>query len=814
MFENEKFENSNNMILKVVIRNLLKRPFLHLIKVVGLSLALTGIVFIALFLKNELSFDKYHQKANRIYRYTVADPDFLGGKEFARIVNPGYITTVKEQVPEIENFVRLRPVREGLIKYNERYYNVNEAFECDSTFFQFFDAELVIGNKSRVLENPASMVVSESFAEKVFGKNNPIGEVLSIPAGQFYGEEQNFTVNGIMKDFPYNSHFHPDFIATPAQDKFTSGWAWTYLLLAENANPENVKKGFTNYLTENRQDKTRELKTEVHLQKLGDIHLHSNKLREIEPNGNIRNIYVLGIAAFILLLISISNYANLNLGMAVFSSKYLLMNKILGSSKYSVSNYFFLEGFIIILATLLFTLLFTVPANSLIEQFIGLNLLHGNTLFIVFLVLFFSLLSLFLGMLPVLKSVFSLFHFNASEKNLLAVKSGGFSRGLIVFQYAFSIALISAVLVISRQTNFAYKNGMGVQENNIICLESVHANIQQKFEVFKEELLKYNSIQSVSAMMEPPGGEANDMFAFELEGYKHNKQEEEFDRIGVFPCDYSFASIFNLQFLSGVNFTERNTDADGSGEYIINEAAMHRLNFSNPGEIVEKEFKLIFPQGDEVVKIPRGKIIGVVKDFHLSSLKKEVEPLVLFKRENLWLINFVVSYHPEMQDAAINDMSKVWNSLFPEYPFQYKYVGAMYQQVYKSEFLQAKLLSVFTIIALLICSMGLFGLALIVTRQRIKEIGVRKVNGAKELEILTMLNRDFVKWVVIAFVIATPVAYFTMNKWLENFAYKTELSWWIFALAGLLALGIALLTVSFQSWKAARGNPVEALRYE
>ncbi|HPE77024.1 MAG TPA: ABC transporter permease, partial [Draconibacterium sp.] len=803
------------MILKVVIRNLLKRPFLHLIKVVGLSLALTGIVFIALFLKNELSFDKYHEKADRIYRYTVADPDFLGGKEFARIVNPGYIQNVKEQIPEIENFVRLRPVRGGLMKYNERYYNTNQAFECDSTFFQVFNAELIIGNKLTVFENPASMVISETFAESIFGRNNPIGEVLTLPSGQFYGEEQNFTVNGVMKDFPLNSHFHPDFVATPVQDKFTSGWAWTYILLAENANPENVKKGFTNYLAENRQDKTREMKTEVHLQKLGDIHLHSNKLREIEPNGNIRNIYVLGIAAFILLLISVSNYANLNLGMAVFSSKYLLMNKILGSSKYSVSNYFFLEGFIIIMATLLLTLLFSVPANSLIEQFAGLNLLHGNTLFIIFLVLLFSLLSLFFGMLPVLNSVFSLFHFSTSEKNLIKVKSGGFSRGLIVFQYAFSIALISAVLVISRQTNFAYKNGMGVQENNIICMEMVHASIQQKFEVFKKELLKYNSIQSVSAMMEPPGGEANDMFAFELEGYKPNKQEEEFDRIGVFPCDYSFASIFNLQFLSGVNFSEKNTDADGSGEYIINEAAMRRLSYSDPNEIVGKEFKLNFSQGgDEVIKIPRGKIIGVVKDFHLSSLKKEVEPLVLFKRENLWLINFVVSYRPEMQDAAINDMSKVWNSLFPEYPFQYKYVGAMYQQVYKSEFLQAKLLSVFTIIALLICSMGLFGLALIVTRQRIKEIGVRKVNGAKELEILTMLNRDFVKWVVIAFVIATPVAYYTMNKWLENFAYKTSLSWWIFALAGFLALGIALLTVSFQSWKAARRNPVEALRYE
>ena len=801
------------MILKVVIRNLLKRPFLNLVKVMGLSLALTGILFIALFLKNELSFDNYHEKADRIYRYTVADPEFLGGNEFARIVNPGYIPNVKEQIPEIENFVRLRPVREGLIKFNERYFRVDQAFECDSTFFQVFDAELTIGNKLSILENPASMVISETFAERVFGNANPVGEILTIPSGQFYGEEQNFTVSGIMKDFPFNSHFHPDFIATPVQDKFIYGWAWTYLLLTENANPENITKGFTSFLTENREDKTQEMKTEVHLQKLADIHLHSNKLREIEPNGNIRNIYVLAIAALILLLISISNFANLNLGMAGFNAKYLLINKILGSSKRSIARYFFTEGLFIVSATLMLTSLIALPVNSVIAQFFGMSLFSDSFFFITLLILIFSILSLVFGMLPVLRSVFANFNFQSIESSPLIIKDGGISRGLIVFQYAFSIALIIAVILISRQTSFALKNGMGVQENNIVCLPTVHANIQQKFEVFKAELLKYNSIQTVSAMMEPPGGEANDMFPFELEGY--DTQNDQYNRIGVFPCDYSFASIFNLKFSGGNNFTEKNIDAEGSGEYIINEAAMHRLNFSNPNEIVGKEFKLIFPQGDAVgIKIPRGKIIGVVKDFHLSSLKKKVEPLVLFKRDKLWLINFVVSYQTGMQKTAIDDMTKVWNSLFPEYPFQYVYVGAMYQKVYKSELLQTRLLSLFTIIALFICSMGLFGLALIITQKRTKEIGVRKVNGAKISEILAMLNKDFVKWVVIAFVLACPAAWFAMKKWLENFAYKTSLSWWIFALAGVLALGIALLTVTLQSWRAATRNPVEALRYE
>jgi putative ABC transport system permease protein len=800
------------MIIKVVVRNLLKRPFLHLVKVIGLSLALCGIVFITLFLKNELSFDRYHERSHRIYRLTLTDPDFLGGKHFARIVNPGYLPNLKEALPEIEDFVRLRPLRGGLMKYNERFYNVAQAFECDSTFFQVFNAELTIGNKQTVLENPASMVVIESFAERVFGKENPIGQVFTLPAGQFYAEVQNFTVTGVMKDFPSNSHFHPDFITTPVQDRFTYGWAWTYLLLSENSNPDNVAKGITNFLTENREENSDVMDTEVHLQKLTDIHLHSNKLREIEANGNIRNVYVLAISALILLIISISNYANLNIGMAGFSAKYLFVNKLLGSSKRSVMNYFFVEGLFIVLATLLLTFIISIPVNSIITRFFGVNLLQGNFYFMTVVVVPFSLLSLVFGMLPVLKPVFLSLRIKSGNRTITTIESGGISRGLIVFQYAFSIALIISVIVISRQTNYAFKSGMGVQEDNIVVFESVHASIQQKFGVFKEELMQYNSIQSVSAMMEPPGGEANDMFTFELEGYKPDEQGEQYERIGVFPCDYSFASIFNLQFLSGTNFTEKNKDNEGSGEYIINEAAMKRLNHSNPNELVGKEFKLNFDS--QGIDIPKGKIIGVVKDFHLSSLKKEVEPLVLFKRENLWLINFVVSFQPGMREEALADMNKVWNSLFPEYPFQYEHVGAMYEKVYKAELLQAKLLSIFTVIALFICSMGLFGLALIVTQRRTKEIGVRKVNGARVKEILTLLNKDFVIWVAIAFVLACPFAYYAMNKWLENFAYKTSLSWWIFILAGILALGIALLTVSFQSYKAAMRNPVEALRYE
>jgi putative ABC transport system permease protein len=693
--------------------------------------------------------------------------------------------------------------------HDQKYYNVNQAFICDSTFFEIFDAELLIGNREIILDDPGVMVVSESFAKKIFGNSIPVGQIMSLPPGQFNGEKQDFTIKGIMKDFPQNSHFHPDFIATPVQGEI-QGWAWSYLLLSENANPENMTKQYPQFLANNSEQTIEEIQTTAYLQKITDIHLHSDKLREIETNGNITNIYVLAIAALILLLISMSNYASLNLGMAGFSSKFMAVNRVLGSSKNTNLKYFLTESLIVVSLSILLFIIFSIPVQSIIKNSFNLNLMEGNFLLIVAVVSIFSLMGIFSGIQPVLKRKSGRLNSGVGKYDALKTSSIAANKGIIVFQYTFTIVLIAAVLVISRQTIYALDNSMGVTEDNVICFESVHASIQQKFDLFKSELLKYQTVESVSAMLEPPGGEANDMFPFEMEGYQQEDDSQE--RLGVFPCDYSFANLFNLKFVSGANFSEKFEDNEGSGEYIINEAALFQLNYSDPDLIVGKQFQLISPvQG---IEIPKGKIIGVVKDFHLSGIKKKVRPLVLFKRKNLWMINFVISYKDGRRQEAIDDIRTVWNEIFPAYPFNYEHVSTMYRQVYKTEILQARLLSVFTLLSVFICSMGLLGLSLLISQQRTKEIGIRKVNGAKVSEILAMLNKDFVKWVAIAFVIATPVAYYAMNKWLENFAYKTSLSWWIFALAGLLALGIALITVSFQSWKAATKNPVESLRYE
>lgn len=773
---------------------------------------MSGILLIVLFLNNELTFDRFHKKSDRIYRLTTTDNDFIAGKHFARVNNPEYVPKMANYFPEIENYVRLAPIRGGVMKHNEEYILVSQAFECDSTFFEVFDSELLVGNPESILYNPGSMVVSESFARKTFGNANPVGQILTLPSGQFYGKNIDFTIRGIMKDFPQNSHFHPEFITTPVDRTIFNGWAWTYLLLYKNANHADIISGFKDFYSLHIGNKTGEIKILPHLQKITDIHLHSNKLREIEPNSNMTVIYTFAIAALILLLIALANYANLNTGMADFSDKFLFISKVSGSSGQITQKYFLSEGIIIVTASIVISVFITFAANILIQKHFALNLFKGNKLLVLTVVLLFGLLGILSGILPLLKQGISNLKTSLDFKDKTTFRRKGLSKSIIVLQYTISIALITAVFVISRQTSYALKSSMGFETDNLICFKDVHTNVQNKFEVFKEELLKFNSIEYVSAMFEAPGGEANDMFEFTMQGFTKNETNKADNYIGIFPCDYSFASIFNLNFLGGINFSAKNEDNEGSAEYIINESAMKRLNYTKPDEIVGKEFKLI--TNIEGVEIPSGKITGVVEDFHLSSLKKQIEPLVLFKRKDLWLISFVIRFRQEMQTKAITDIKGVWDKMFPEYPFQYEYVSSIYKNVYKTELLQVKLLSIFTFIALFICSMGLLGLSLLTTQRRTKEIGIRKINGASIIEILTMLNQDLIKWIIISFVLAIPLAFLFMHKWLENYAYKTALSWWIFALAGMTAMIIALITVSAQSWKSATRNPVEALRYE
>lgn len=793
------------MLLRYALRNLIKRPFLNIIKVIGLSLGMCGVLFISLFLRNEFRYDSANKNAEHIYRLTTTNSDAFDGAHFARIADSKNITELTGQIPDIEALVRMMPLRDKLLLNDEQHYAINQAFAVDDKFFEIFDVYFEEEETNLALAEPGTAVISKSLALKIFGNDNPMGEIISLPPGHYNTIETNFIIKGVMKDFAQESHMHPDLLIMPGADTI-AGWAYVYMLLKANTNPYEVALKISEKLNELYGVESGDTaKMEAHLMQLKDIHLTSNLLREIEPNGSMTNIYLLVIAALILLFISLSNFTSLNLGMAAYLEKFLALNQILGSSNRIMMRYFFLESAIILFCTLILVLLGASKLNYFIVDRYQYNLLEANGWFALGVMFCFIVLGMFAGVYPVVKKRFRII---ALEKRIKAESTANTHKVLLVSQFALSIVLLVGVIVISRQTNYALGNSMGATKDNVLSIPFVHAEVQKDFHVFKSELLKQGAIHSVSAMMSPPGGETNDMFPFTMQDtpYSDNKF------IGIFSCDYSFTNVFQLPFLSGKNFTEGNTDEDGNGEYIINATALNYLGFQDPNAVLDKNFALISPV-DNVV-LPKGKIIGVVKDFHLSGLQTKVAPLVLFKRENNWLENIAISFNPALKTEAITTIKKTWEGMFPNYPLSYFPVSTLYKNVYKTELLQKNLILIFALIAILVSVVGVLGLSLMVVQRRFKEIGIRKVNGATISEILVLLNIDFLKWLLFAFILAVPLAYLSANKWLETFVYRIDLDIWMFFLAGGITIITTMLTISWSSFKAAKQNPVKSLRTE
>jgi len=796
----------------LLFRYFRKRPLLHLIKITGLVLAFSSLTLIALYLKHELSFDSFHSRAERIYRFTATSPSAFSGKHFARIWGARYVPAMAENFPEIEEYVRLSPVGGGLIYHEEKPFPMDQTFFVDSTYFRIFDDRLLQGNPQTALEGPGSMVISESYAQRIFGRENPMGQVLTIPTGRFVGEELHLTVNGIMEDNPGNSHMHPQFIATPPQRSYLEGWAWTYLLLNEQAGSEGIREGFPSFLAEFGEQEAHEVDYTAHLQKITDIHLKSAKTREIEANGSMLVVYSFSMAVLILLFIALANYANLNRGMLRLSDSYIFVGRVFGASRRQQLLLYLCEGVLVLSMVLVLTWAIVYLGSRYIHQHIKLDLLDASIPFAMGITLGIAAIAFMAGFMPQARGYWRSLRVRLKSTSGARAGKLGLNKGLIVFQYTIAIMLMVAVGVIQRQTRHALQSAMGAEGNNIVCMEYQHSSIIEGFRSFKEVLLDYPSIEYVSAMFEKPGGEANDLFPFEMEGYVPGESGTNDNHIGIFPCDYSLPSLFGLRFLAGRDFSETYQDEAGLGEYLINESALQRLGFSEPRQAIGRSFQLFYHS--DIITIPSGQIIGVVEDFHLSHLKRKVGDLVLFKRDSMWIDNLLVAFSTGNTRQGLKDMEMVWEELFPGHQFTYQFVDEMYEEVYLSERLQAGLLLLFTMIALFISSMGLLGLSLLSSQERTREIGLRIVVGADAGALVRMINWDFLKWILLSAFLALPLSWLAMRKWMESFAYKTDLSWWIFLLACLLSLLLSGLTVSIHSWRAARMNPVDALRDE
>ncbi len=797
-----------------------------IINIIGLSTALTCLLVIFRFVRHELSYDRFHSKADRICRVTTDSNRGAVSIHPARVYGD-WPVKLMDEYPAIEKTVRLVPYRNAIVRIDDQKFYSQSAFMTDSSFFDVFDFKVLAGDRGKAFTRPGTAFISRSLAEKYFGHTDVIGREITILHQQDPNPKVCF-IEGVTEDFPVNSHFHAEILTSSSSfsnlgDRTT--WAYTYYLLKSGTDPTALRKTIqAKWEEENETDEPTRI---LHLQKLTDIHLFSQKTREIEKNGNIRSVILLMTGGVIIIIIALVNFINMSRVQFIAGIKSIRLKLIHGASKMTIA-----------LAIAADSLLISVPSAvialdlaSMLKDLTGIVI--PDSIHIVDLVLIvgvFIIVIAFFAVFPLLNTrIITGIQTTPVDKRLYTFP--------LVIQFTLAMTAITGTLVLNRQMDFISASHPASQNAGLIVINDNPWEVVQNYELLKFELLKTPLITGITAAMEGPGGEILDNVEFEMEGI----DKEEGNAISIFTIDTNFFSFFGIEPLAGsmspgytpsrqweadaveLSNLRVNTDPDKEkiaeyerkiGEYrekyFLNQSALKLLGITNPDEVVGKRFRINFFLPD---LFPEGEIMGVVPDFHYTNLHNKERPLVIVPRK-MFNYNFIIGLSPEHPGRAIAAVDEAWGKINPEFPFRYQFITDIYQDVYRVEYAQTRVLSLFALISVILSALGIFALAAFTIQQRVKEIGIRKVNGAQISEVMLLLNRDFIRWIAVAFLIATPVAWIVMHKWLENFAYKTELNWWIFVMAGTLAMCVALLTVSLQTFKAAKRNPVEALRYE
>ena len=806
------------MNVNILIRRIIKNRKWFGLNVLGLSIAFACTLMVYSYVQNEFSYDKFHAKANRISRLTINSNTGKSSMIDARIWS-GWLPDLAETFPEIEKYVRISSFRNAIVNIDEHLFYSKKVFSVDSSFFNVFDFELITGDKETLFNNPSQVAITQSIAKKYFGTDEVIGKQIKI-LHQKEEKADNYTIKAIIKDFPSNSHFKADFLCSYKDLKIRANWSYSYLLLPENTKRQEVQDSIQSYWDKRYAES--DYSPIANLQALTDIHLYSHKSRELEHNGNINSLYLLIGSVLIILIIALVNFINLNYVQFLSEQKRYIIKTINGASRLTLAKEFLTETLILISAVIITGYLFLYYSFHLFD-FKTILITPKQEIAIITIGFF------------VITTIFAVLPFLFRKTNTLvshSVKKGLF-KTFSVLQFSLSIIAITSTLFLQKQINHINKLHPNAKNADIIVIPNNPEHVVAKYETLKEQTLKHPEILQVSAAMEEPAGIVCDNFPYILEG----DNSEDRKTINIMAIDSNFFSFFNIKPIAGtINFGTsttieweqkaiqmwqmKNNNQEIPlelkenfkairGKYILNKMALKHMGIKSPQEAISKSFQLDF-MGE---MFPQGEIIGVVDDFHYTNMYVKEKPLVMVARK-IFSHCFLFRINKNNKSGAVDAIKTEWEKLNPEVPFQYEFITDSYQKVYQNEYKQLRLIMIFALISILLSAMGLFAMVSFTLNMKVKEIGIRKVNGAKISEILLLLNRDFVKLIAIAFVIASPIAYYAMQKSLQNFAYKTVLSWWVFVLAGIIALAIALLTVSWQTWRAARKNPVEALRYE
>jgi putative ABC transport system permease protein len=788
--------------LKVALRNMKKHKGYTFINIAGLALGMACSLLILLHVQDELSYDRFHQKADRIYR-VVAEENRSGSIVRLAAVAPIIAEKMAEDFPEILKIVRLDKNFFPLLRSGQSTYVEPAIFYADAAFFEIFDFPLAKGDPKRALIEPYSLVITEAMAKKYFGDRDPLGEIVTLD------NIRDYKVTGVLKAIPRNSHLRLEFLASlitlKTEDKnYGKIWsaprsAYTYILLPKGYDYRRLEEKLRGLILRQVSEKLAR-NWKFLLQPLRSIHLHSHLNFEIEPNGDIRYVYIFSVVAVFILLIACMNFMNLATARSAQRAKEVGVRKVLGAVRRQLARHFLGESFLVTLLALPLALLLLQMALPLFNSLAGKRLIIGFS-HNPFLYLGLIAISLCVGTISGSYPAFFLSAFHPTEvlkgKIRAGAKSSTFRKALVIVQFAISITLVAGTLIIQKQLDFVRNERLGFDKEHIVVLPLYDPETREQFTVIKNEILKNPGVVSVSGATGIPGRPSG-IGAFVPEGLS----EKDAVTVRHFLVDPDYLKTFGIKVKEGRNFA-REFPTDTTEAALINETAAAKLGWESAlGK------KLLSHDGTY-------RVIGVVEDFHFRSKHEKIEPLVLnVLPDNRFAYVISVKTHPGNIPATLADLQNIWKKISPRRPFEYFFLDEEVDKLYGNEEKLSQIFGVFSALAILIACLGLFGLASFLAEQRTKEIGIRKVIGSSLSGIVLLLTREFTTGVAAANLIAWPVAYFAMNRWLQSFAYRISIGLGEFFLSGLLALAIALATVSYQAVRAALANPVDSLRYE
>ena len=784
-----------NYIL-VTVRNLKKNSTYSFLNIIGLAVGMTAFILIALYVQYELSFDKYHENADRIYRVIREGRAFTPAP-----LGPA----LKEKIPEVDSVARILRNSNTLISHEQKHFLEEEFYWADPETFDIFSIPFIGGDPETALNDPSAIVLSQRTAKKYFGDADPMGKIMTV------SERYEFKVSGVFDDMPANSHFVMDAvvpyetyfrITTNDITNWRSNFSYTYFLLRKGADP-GVMENKISPVIEIPLLKAAGIKEPYpkyfFIQPLTEIHLHSHLMQEIGPNNDIKYIILFSSIAFLILFIACINYMNLATARSLRRGKEVGMRKVVGAQKGQLIVQFLGESVAMAVLAMIFStmmVLMALPAfNNLVERQLSLNPIHNPqlSLGLVFITLF---VGLFAGSYPAMRM---------SGFRAISVLSGAFTRSpkgsslrnvLVLFQFSITIILIICTIAVREQLKFIKNVDMGYTKEQIITLPVRLGSVRRNIQSIKTELMRYSDIIAVSTSDRLP----NNIDTFTSRDWTGRNPDEP---IPIFynTAGYDFIDLFGIQIVQGRNFS-RDFPSDETGAFLVNETAVKVAEWESP---IGRKFTHWSGQ--------TGKIVGVIKDFHIHSLHSPIEPLYVFLNARDFS-NIAIKIRSANIPATIDYVEGVVKKFSPSYPFSYSFFDEVFERAYFTEQRMGRVFGTFAILAIFIACLGLFGLTAFAAEQRTKEIGIRKVLGASDSKIFLLLSKEFVRWVLLANLIAWPISYFAMNKWLQNFAYRIHIGIVDFLLSGGTALLIAYLTVSYQSIKSARANPVDSLRYE